>query len=72
MARLVAEIINRYQHRSFVNRMRMEVRASVDSARELEEEIEGRLAEIVSSIGEKSSVPKVSYTPAMCLYPYLF
>jgi hypothetical protein len=26
----------------------------------------------VSSIGEKSSVPKVSYTPAMCLYPYLF
>lgn len=29
MTRLSAEIINRYQHRSFLNRMRMEVRASV-------------------------------------------
>jgi len=35
----------------------------VDSARELEEEIEGRLAEIVSSIGEKSSVPKDKIYP---------
>mmetsp|Transcript_15175 Transcript_15175/g.39232 ORF Transcript_15175/g.39232 Transcript_15175/m.39232 type:complete len:636 (-) Transcript_15175:115-2022(-) len=63
MTRLSAEIINRYQHRSFLNRMRMEVRASVDSVRELEDEISARLAEIVNAVGDKTSVSKDKIYP---------
>jgi len=63
MMRLTAEAANRRQHMAFINRMRAELHASMESASRLEGYIQEKTAEAFDAVGEKSSVPKNKVYP---------